>query len=337
MRGLATAVFLLLALAGAGVAQAGTVSVTGNDDVIFVAAASEENRVVVAAEVDPVEGLRIVDLGAPVTAEAGCSSVGANEAFCAGPTLGGITLTLDDEDDWANTSAVSERWGVRLYGGDGNDSLYSGSNRYALQDGGPGADYMSGDGATVDYSARTAPLTVTTGDGLANDGEAGEGDNVDDPYSVLCGGGADTVTVNGFNMLVVGGAGNDELIDFGDGATGLAGGPGDDFLRAVAADSGLNGGGGADTLIGGNDAQSFDGGSGKDLLRGGPGRDSMFGGPGADELIGGQARDKLRGGSGNDTFRARDGSRDVIRGDSGTDRAHIDEGLDLLNDVEELF
>jgi len=45
----------------------------------------------------------------------------------------------------------------------------------------------------------------------------------------------------------------------------------------------------------------------------------------------------MRGGSGNDLFRAKDGFRDDIRGDSGTDRAHIDQGLDVLHDIERLF
>ena len=336
MRGLIVAGAIGVALCGAGVAQAGTVSV-GSTDITYAAAVGEENRVVLAAEDDPVRGVRVVDLGAPVTAGAGCSSVGPNEAFCPSDTLGAIVLTLDDENDWANTSAVGEDWGVRIEGGDGNDTLYSGSNRYAVQDGGPGADYLSGDGATIDYSSRTNPLTVTTGDGLANDGEAGEGDNVDDPYSVLCGDGADTVTVNGSFMFVFGAGGNDELIDFSDGETGLSGGDGDDFLRTVARGSGLRGGHGDDTLIGGNNSQFLDGGGGKDLLRGGPGPDRMFGGPGADEMIGGQARDKLLAGSGNDTLRVKDGTRDNVSGGPGFDRAHVDQGLDVLRDIEKLF
>jgi Ca2+-binding RTX toxin-like protein len=336
MRPLLVAAAALCALAWAGAAQAGTVSVTG-DDVNFVAAASEENRVVVAAEVDPVEGIRIVDLGAPLTAGAGCSSVGANEAFCASPSLGAVVLTLDDEDDWANTAAVGGGHALRIEGGDGDDTLYSGGNRNAVQDGGPGADYMSGEGATIDYSGRTNPLTVTTGDGLANDGEAGEGDNVDDVYSVLCGEGNDTVTVNSSFMFVSGGAGNDELTDFGEAATELVGGPGRDFLKTIALqDSRLRGGDGDDTLIGGNGSQRFEGGGGNDLLRGGPGTDSMFGGAGADELIGGQAKDHLRGGRGNDTLRSRDAFKDIVDGNKGTDRARVDRH-DILSSVEDLF
>jgi hypothetical protein len=87
MRLLLVTVAALCALAWAGAAQAGTVSVSG-DDVTLAAAASEVNRVVVAFEEDPVRGVRVVDLGAPLTAGAGCSSVGANEAFCPTPAWG---------------------------------------------------------------------------------------------------------------------------------------------------------------------------------------------------------------------------------------------------------
>ena len=91
-----------------------------------------------------------------------------------------------------NTSASSSSL-TRLEGGDGNDALYPGSNSSATLDGGPGADVLSGERATVDYSARTNPLTVTMGDGLANDGEAGENDLISNDISLVLGGsGQDT-------------------------------------------------------------------------------------------------------------------------------------------------
>jgi Ca2+-binding RTX toxin-like protein len=326
----------LCALAWAGVAQAGTVSVSG-DAVTFVAVPSEVNRVVVAFEEDPVRGVRVVDIGAALTAGAGCSSVGGSEAFCPTPTVGEIVVALGDQNDWANTSAVPHGHAIRLEGAGGNDTLNSGENGNAVQDGGPGADVLSGEGAIVDYSARTDPLTVTTDDGVANDGEAGEGDNLDHVNGVLCGHAADTVTVQGFGMFVSGGAGNDELNDFGGGATDLVGGPGRDVLKSIGfQDSGLHGGDGNDTLIGGNGSQFFAGGKGNDLLRGGSGRDLMLGGSGADELIAGTARDTLRGGTGNDTLRSKDASKDLVYGNQGTDRAHVD-GRDILAGIEELF
>ncbi len=78
----------------------------------------------------------------------------------------------------------------RLSGGNGNDLLNGGGNddvengdagddTFDQGDSANGADTMAGgDGNdTVLYGARTEPVSVTS-DGVANDGEAGEGDNV---------------------------------------------------------------------------------------------------------------------------------------------------------------
>ena len=107
MRKLVSCAIAALALGTAGVAQAGSLSFTGGV-VTYAAAASEGNRVLVAFEEVPVRGVRVVDIGAPVTAGAGCASVGANEGFCATPDLPDeIVVTLDDLNDYANTSAVN--------------------------------------------------------------------------------------------------------------------------------------------------------------------------------------------------------------------------------------
>ena len=328
----------VLALGTAGVAQAGTLSFTGGV-VTYAAAASEGNRVVVAFEKVPVQGVRVVDIGAAVTAGTGCTSVEPNEGFCATTDPPDeIVVTLDDQDDYANTSGV-DNLPIRLEGGDGDDDLNSGPNQLAVLDGGPDADVFSGEGATVDYSSRTNPVTVIVGDNVANDGETGENDFVtDDVRAILCGHGADTVTLHqGFAMLVSGGPGNDELVDQGDEFNTLSGGPGDDFLQTYTVDSTLRGDDGEDTLVGGNGDQDLYGGDGADLLRGGTKKDFLSGGRGADELIGGTGRDQIHGGSGNDTFRARDGEADSLNGDGGTDRAHVDTGLDHLSSIEKLF
>ena len=338
MRKLACGAIAALALGTVGVAQAGTLSFTSGV-VTYAAAASEGNRVVVAFEEVPVRGVRVVDIGTPVTVGTGCTAVGPNEGFCATPDLPEqILVTLADLNDYANTSAVNAL-PLRLEGGDGDDDLDSGQNEFAVQDGGPGADMFSGPGATIDYSSRTNPVTVSVGDGLANDGESGENDVVtDDLQGILCGDGADTVTLHeSYDMFVSGGAGNDEIVDAGDAFNRISGGPGDDFLQTYTVDSTLRGGDGEDTLVGGNGDQDLYGGDGADLLRGGTKPDFLSGGRGADELIGGTGRDQIRGGSGNDTFRARDGEADSLNGDRGTDRAHVDTGLDHLSNIEKLF
>ena len=178
MRKLIFGAIAALSLGTAGVAQAGTLSFTGGV-VTYAAAASEGNRVVVAFEEVPVRGVRVVDIGAPVTAGSRLHVRREERGILRDARFPDeILVTLDDEDDYANTSAVNSL-PLRLEGGNGADNLDSGQNQFAVQDGGPGADMSSGEGATVDYSARTNPLTVTTDDGLANDGETGEGDNLD--------------------------------------------------------------------------------------------------------------------------------------------------------------
>ena len=334
------ALFIVAALCGlawAGAAQAGTFALTG-DELSYVAPSGETNRVFLIHEEKPVRGFRLIDTGAAVTAGAGCSSVDPNEAFCPTPdSVDDVLVSVEDEDDYVNTSASSSSL-TRLEGGDGNDALYSGSNSSATLDGGPGADVLSGEGAIVDYSARTNPLTVTMGDGLANDGEAGENDLIaNDIRRVLGGSGADTYTLTGTDASVDAGAGIDHLMAIGSNNCGLFGGPGNDVIEADTGHCGLLGGSGNDRLVGGDGGQFLFGGDGNDLLRGGPGRDSIAGEGGGDEIVGGKGRDHMRGGSGDDTFRTKDGVADFLDGNQGTDRAHVDQGLDELHDIEQLF
>jgi len=326
------------ALTWAGAAQAGTFALTGAD-LSYVAPSGETNRVFLIHEEKPVRGFRLIDAGAPVTAGASCSSLGPNEAFCPTPdSVDHVLVSVDDEDDYVNTSASSSV--TRLEGGDGNDALYSGFNSSATLEGGLGADVLSGEGATADYSARTNPLTVTMGDGLANDGESGEHDLIaNDVRGVLGGSGADTYTLTGTDALrlVDAGAGIDHLVAIGSNNCGLFGGPGNDQIEADHSHCGLSGGGDNDTIVGGDGRQFLDGGEGNDLLRAGPGPDSIAGEGGADEIVGGTGRDHMRGGSGDDTFRTKDGAEDFIDGNQGIDRAHADKGLDELHDIEQLF
>lgn len=78
----------------------------------------------------------------------------------------------------------------RIRSGAENDTIDSGAGADYVDagagddsiDGGVGADRIiggAGENDIADYSSRTAAVTVTNADGLANDGEEGEGDNVD--------------------------------------------------------------------------------------------------------------------------------------------------------------
>jgi Ca2+-binding RTX toxin-like protein len=135
-----------------------------------------------------------------------------------------------------------------LDGGPGNDTLEGGVGADMFDDGngndaisggvggdtwhaGPGADtFTPGDGTeTVDYSGRANPVTITF-NGAADDGEAGEGDNV----------GADAEEAYG-------GAGSDVIVGNDLGGR-LHGGPGDDRISEGAAEDRLEGEEGNDTI-----------------------------------------------------------------------------------------
>jgi Ca2+-binding RTX toxin-like protein len=152
----------------------------------------------------------------------------------------------------------------RLYGGAGNDTFYQGAgNAYDGSDlirGGSGVDF-------VDYSDRTVTVTVTIGNGLYDDGGAGEADMIDAAVENATGGsGADILVGSLSANTLTGGSGDDELY----------GGGGDDLLR---------GGDGADLLVGDDGNDSLQGGAGNDSLDGGAGVDDFLGGTGDDTFI----------------------------------------------------
>lgn len=147
-----------------------------------------------------------------------------------------------------------------LSGGAGNDTLNGSTTKdqYVQLDGGTGADTINGGPGydAVGYAGRTGALTITLDD-QANDGEAGEGDNL-----------------AGSIDAVAGGAGNDTI----------TGRDGDERLSGEEGNDTLNGGGGDDFL---------DGGAGNDALNAGAGNDSLEGGPGADAYRGGEGIDRV--------------------------------------------
>ena len=141
-----------------------------------------------------------------------------------------------------------------LNGGPGDDTLI----------GGPGADVLNGGRGsdTADYSDRTKPLTIAL-DGDANDGEAGEQDNVGDDVEVIkggfvddtiqvrdgrtetvsCGAGADTVVADSFDVI----SSDCENVDRPQAAAGGGSGEG-------PANGGPSGGGGGGAGGGGGGA-----------------------------------------------------------------------------------
>jgi Ca2+-binding RTX toxin-like protein len=244
MRRLAVPLALLAALAPAVPAQAATVSVEGTT-VTIAAPNRERNRITVTGRSSG--GLTIRDTRTAVTAGAGCTQTRPDRASCGGADVTDLVADLGPLSDIISVG-TSAPVRATLRGGSGNDTLRGGL-RSDLLLGGTGRD-------TVTYSGRPADVTVTLAGG-ADDGAAGEADEVVEVERAVGG--------NGFDTLI----GN----DFGN---RLSGGPGDDRL---------DGAGGIDTLIGGRGQDLLQGGDGDDVFtadRTPDGSDALQGGAGAD-------------------------------------------------------
>ena len=135
--------------------------------------------------------------------------------------------------------------GGRLFGGQGDDTLDGGGGvdgpfptsptGGAQLDGGPGADTFTR--GSVSYRDRTAPVTVIA-DGLPNDGEPGELDNVGVEIRGIAGGsGSDVLTGNALQNEIDGGDGDDVLTAGGGVRDVLFAGRGSDTILAM--DGGL--------------------------------------------------------------------------------------------------
>ncbi|KAA1419498.1 hypothetical protein F0U44_13800 [Nocardioides humilatus] len=159
-----------------------------------------------------------------------------------------LTISLDGENDdgpiadahsninalevWTGSGddvlSAYGRTGARLHGGEGDDTLsgWTGAN---VLDGGDGVD-------TVTYADSAGAVTVDL-DGVADDGEAGEGDAVVDVENIVGGPGDDVLSGDSSANTLLGGSGDDFLI----------GGDGDDVLDGEAGANRLDGGPGLDT------------------------------------------------------------------------------------------
>jgi Ca2+-binding RTX toxin-like protein len=317
----------------------------GSPAVIYTASAGEANNVTVSSETD---GLSIVDTGATILAGTGCTSISDHEARCRSRNVEAVIVRLGDGDDFVSLweqylqlSFVRAGNGddvvqggfafvEELYGGPGADTLRGGPEPDYL-DGGPGADTISGGTSAlchagtcrvhfdeVSYAARANSVRVDP-DGVADDGERGERDNVLPDVEVT-----------------TGGAGDDVLTGT-DRASRLRGGRGDDVLNGKGGPDALAGEAGNDTVSGGLGRDSLAGALGKDALRGGGGPDDAVGGPGNDWIAGGHGRDVLAGGRGGDMLFARDFEADTVRGGANGDLALVDEFLDDVRGVEDVF
>jgi hypothetical protein len=268
------AVAALAAGAAADAAHAGTAS---GRPARFTASPGERNDLIVAAGSGG--AVRFSDAGAPVNARLWCAPFPLGQALCdpdgdpRDTDGGGVSVDLGDGDDRASIrwvpgtdthpGAISVSGGagddhvessanglLRLDGGDGNDTLVTGPAAGAYLLGGAGADLMASSGgccAITGYDDHDRAGVRVTLDQTANDGAAGEGDDVR--------------------------------------TSGVTGSPGPDVITGDAGANSLTGSGGTDVLDGGggddsidatlHDAQASDGSDGPDTVRCGAGHDDV--------------------------------------------------------------
>jgi Ca2+-binding RTX toxin-like protein len=184
-----------------------------------------------------------------------------------------------------------------LKGGLGNDTLYGDDGNDTL-DGGPGGDVLDGGlgNDTIDYSASPSAVTVTVGDGLANDGTmvngVSEGDNVHSSPGV------DTINGSAFPDHMTGDASAQRFVGNG----------GDDWFTGSGGADVFEGDAGYDTLVYNTNANMtlvIDG-----FSSGGPATqnwisddvEEVHGSNGNDTFIGTLANQKFDGGLGSNTI-----------------------------------
>ena len=193
-----------------------------------------------------------------------------------------------------------------LLGEDGNDTL-RGDHQAApapdVIDGGPGSDKLED---FTEYGTDLHPPAAVSLDGVANDGRAGEGDNVTSIERHIA-------YVSGTHVL-------------SDGAEEWQ-----IWANLDGGASSVHARGGDDTITGADAAETIDGGAGNDRIEGGKGHDTLVGGPGADVIYGDETTSSCRPEFpescvryGNDTIDARDGEIDQVDCGAGIDTVRAD-------------
>ncbi len=277
-----------------------TVSISGTQ-ILYQAGTSQHNSVYV---VEQGSDLVITDNAAPVDAGSGCTAIGTQSVKCPISGITGVKFSLGDMDDTFEDYTVVSGVTKTVDPGAGKDILNSQNNP-----------------CKVDYSGRSAAVNVSL-DGIANDGETGEGDNVLGQCIDIAGGsGDDTLTGNDANNVINPGLGTD-TVDGGSAGNDTA----DYSTRTSGVTINLNGSansgaaGESDTLT---NLDSALGGSGNDVILSKPTyahtSAALQGGDGADTItVTGPYGTTIRGGAGNDVLTGKTGI-DPIYGDDGND------------------
>ena len=260
-------------------------------------------------------------------------SSGSGGSVVAGSPPFGSTYTLNVSVP-GHSVIEAQEVGSTLNGGDGDDTLVSGSSNDSLRgnDGTDTAVYtgnrsqyvITNNGGSFTISgpdgtdtligvefAQFADITVSL---VQQDITGTESDDL-----IFGTSGADTIYALAGNDEVYAQAGND-LVYAGDGNDVVGGGAGDDTLLGGLGSDGLYGEDGDDVLVGE---------AGNDILAGGAGNDAMEAGDGADQLYGEDGDDFMDAGSGADLLSGGAG-HDAMYGGAGADQLYGDAGRDLL-------
>ena len=373
-----------LGAAAAPAAQASNAYITddGTHRVLHVVAdPGETNDMTVSTTFDTTQ-VKVEDANASITTGTGCTLQTAGNTFAVCPKAGltEVDVDLGDENDQLRVEGDNGLPFV-IDGGDGDDEIDAAGNGSQI-DGGPGDDTFHGDdprlvgadegrrGAddihggsghdSISYYNRVVSMTISLDD-VANDGYAGEGDNVHSDVEYVFGGfGDDTITgsagddeLHGYTGAdTISGLGGDDTLDTGPGCgeDSLSGGTGDDTL---VLDGGGTVDGGADDdtikLSGVSSCSSADvrGGTGRDVadLSGVQGGDLSFSlddvandGPDANEdwhsdiedMIGGAYGMYLTGSSGPNVITGGSGD-DLLQGGGGADTLNGGAGYDVAD------
>uniref|UniRef100_UPI00345BED6D beta strand repeat-containing protein n=1 Tax=Aquabacterium sp. TaxID=1872578 RepID=UPI00345BED6D len=213
-------------------------------------------------------------------------------------------------------SVIGSRYGDRLTGNDGDNTLDGQAGDDLLQ-GGAGADALLGGAGsdTATYTDSTQAVTVSLATGVGTGGDA-EGDRLQDIENLIGSAYADELTGNASANRLEGGAGDDDLYGEG-GADTLVGGAGSDTASYIGAKAAVrvsltspatNTGDAAgdsfesiENLEGSEFNDELTGDANANVLSGAPGDDVLHGMGGNDTLIGGAGADTLDGGDGLDT------------------------------------
>lgn len=295
----------------------GVRSGAGNDTLVGTAT---KNRLIGGAGDDTLQGLAGDD-----------SLIGEEGRDALGGGPGDDQLEPGDGDDTANGDA-------------GSDFIFPSAGADAST-GGPGFD-------SIFYFDRGTGVQVSL-DGVANDGNAGENDNVAPDIESIFGSDFDDVLIGTGGRQVLDGSSGTDVIRGGDGSDRLVGGSGDDQLNGGSGDDELHGDVGADDLLGGSgedeviyaerelavtvslddraddgetaegdnvhrDVENVVGGNGDDRIVGNAADNFLTGGRGDDRIRGGRGSDELVGGPGADRLTGGAG-RDTIAGGAGRD------------------